>query len=154
MGATNGGVLMAWSRDQRRSAVVVAFLAVVGIGVAVGLAVTAGPQQQRAQGAAVPHYPGKGADTRTLVVVGAGTQEVSPQSGPMYSSYLDGTMPSRPMMATVLSDANCAPDAEGVSHCLNRLRLDDGDELTVRHNHKMIEVPCLSPGERVFVEPA
>jgi hypothetical protein len=144
---------MAWSRDRRRSAAVVAFLAVVAIGVAVGLAVTAAPNE-RAQGSGVPHYPGKGADVRTLVVVGAGTQEVSPEAGPMYSSYLDGTMPSRPMMATVLSDANCAPDAEGVSHCLNRLRLDDGDEVTVRHNHKMTEVPCLSPGERVFVEPA
>ncbi|MGZ4137590.1 MAG: hypothetical protein ACXVPX_08475 [Actinomycetota bacterium] len=62
--------------------------------------------------------------------------------------------PAGPMMATVLSDANCAPDADGVSHCLNRLRLDSGSELTVRHNHRMIEVPCLSPGERVLVEPS
>jgi hypothetical protein len=145
--------VLAWSRDRRRSAAVVAFLAVVAIGIAVGLAVTAAPNE-RAQGSVVPHYPGKDADTRTLVVVGAGTQEVSAAAGPMYSSYLDGTMPARPMMATVLSDANCEPDAQGVSHCLNSLRLDDGDEVTVRHNHKMTEVPCLSPGERVFVEPA
>jgi hypothetical protein len=143
---------VAWRRDQRRAIGVVVFLGIVAVGVAVGLTVAA--PKDRAQPTGAPHYPAVGSDTRTLVVAAAGTSEVSPVGGPMYASYLDGTMPAGPMMATVLSDANCAPDAEGVSHCLNRLRLDGGGELTVRHNHRMIEVPCLSPGERVLVEPA
>jgi hypothetical protein len=141
---------MALTRQQRRSAGVVAVLAVVAAGIAVGLVLAAPREQHRA--AVVPHYPSVGSGVRTVDVAAAGTTEVSPPGGPLTASYLSGTMPAGPMMATVLSDANCAPDADGVSHCLNRLRLDSGAELTVRHNHRMTEVPCLAPGERVLVE--
>jgi hypothetical protein len=55
------------------------------------------------------------------------------------------------MMATVVSDINCAPDAQGVSHCENQLRMTDGTMLTVRHNHRMMDTPCLSPGEHILV---
>jgi uncharacterized membrane protein len=142
---------MVLTRQQRRSAGVVAVLTAAA-GIAVGLVLSA-PQEQH-QAAVVPHYPSVGSDVRTLDVAAAGTTEVSPAGGPLSASYLSGTMPAGPMMATVLSDANCAPDADGVSHCLNRLRLDSGTELTVRHNHRMTEVPCLAPGERVLVEPS
>jgi uncharacterized membrane protein len=143
---------MVLTRQQRRSAGVVAVLVAAAAGIAVGLVLSA-PQEQH-QAAVVPHYPSVGSDVRTLDVAAAGTTEVSPAGGPLSASYLSGTMPAGPMMATVLSDANCAPDADGVSHCLNRLRLDGGTELTVRHNHRMTEVPCLAPGERVLVEPS
>jgi uncharacterized membrane protein len=142
---------MVLTRQQRRSAGVVAVLTAAA-GIAVGLVLSA-PQEQH-QNTVVPHYPSVGSDVRTLDVAAAGTTEVSPAGGPLSASYLSGTMPAGPMMATVLSDANCAPDADGVSHCLNRLRLDSGTELTVRHNHRMTEVPCLAPGERVLVEPS
>jgi hypothetical protein len=55
------------------------------------------------------------------------------------------------MMATVMSDTNCAADAQGVSHCHNQLRMNDGTMLTVQHNHRMSDTPCLSPGEHILV---
>jgi hypothetical protein len=48
----------------------------------------------------------------------------------------------------VQSDANCQPDQDGVSHCLNQLAIGDTTVL-VRHHHKMSETPCLTPGETV-----
>ena len=60
-----------------------------------------------------------------------------------------GNAPKHPVSARVLTDANCSPDSAGVSHCLNMLRLADGRTITVRHDHNMMLVPCLSPGETV-----
>lgn len=58
------------------------------------------------------------------------------------------------MRAIVLSDSRCQPDAAGVSHCLNRLRLANGRTVTVVHDHRMMNMPCLSPGEHVVVTPS
>jgi hypothetical protein len=52
--------------------------------------------------------------------------------------------------ATVLTDTNCAPDAEGVSHCLNEMQAGKA-HFTVRHSHRMMEVPCFSPTEEVNI---
>ncbi len=60
-----------------------------------------------------------------------------------------GTPLRRPTAAVVETDERCQPDRLGVSHCLNRLRLADGRRLLVRHDHRMADSPCLSPGERV-----
>jgi hypothetical protein len=57
------------------------------------------------------------------------------------------------MRALVLTDTRCAADAQGVSHCLNRMRLADGATITVRHDHRMMDMPCLSPGEHVTLTP-
>ena len=62
-----------------------------------------------------------------------------------------GKMPRRPTTATVLTDTDCAADRNGVSHCSNILRLASGRRITVRHDHKMMNDPCLTPGERVRV---
>jgi hypothetical protein len=51
------------------------------------------------------------------------------------------------MRAVVLTDTRCNPDAMGVSHCLNRIRLASGKTILVVHNHRMMDMPCLSPGE-------
>lgn len=48
----------------------------------------------------------------------------------------------------MLTDTNCEPDADGVSHCLNDLQIGN-IIVTVRHHHQMHAVPCLSPGETV-----
>ena len=72
----------------------------------------------------------------------------------LHAKLIGGAMPSTPVDATVLSDADCAPDGRGISHCLNRLRLGDGSEIVVRHPHNMEVVPCLAPGERVRLLPA
>lgn len=57
------------------------------------------------------------------------------------------------MRALVLTDTRCAADAHGVSHCLNRMRLADGTIITVQHDHRMMDMPCLSPGEHVTLAP-
>jgi hypothetical protein len=60
---------------------------------------------------------------------------------------------SHRMGAIVLTDTRCNPDARGVSHCLNRMRLTNGTVITVQHDHRMMDMPCLSPGERVTLTP-
>ncbi len=71
----------------------------------------------------------------------------------LHAKLVGGTMPTAPVQATVLTDAECQPDARGISRCLNRLRLRDGSELGVRHPHDMAMVPCLAPGEHVLLLP-
>jgi hypothetical protein len=63
-----------------------------------------------------------------------------------------GVVPHR-MRALVLTDIRCTPDAQGMSHCLNRMRLADGTVVTVQHDHRMMDMPCLSPGEHVTLTP-
>lgn len=65
-----------------------------------------------------------------------------------------GKVPRRAQLGLVITDANCQPDAYGVSHCLNKIRLAHGRVLTVRHDHSMMNDPCLTPGERVVVRAA
>jgi hypothetical protein len=69
------------------------------------------------------------------------------------AKLVSGTMPTAAVEATVLTDEQCQPDAHGLSHCLNRLRLPDGSEIRVRHPHDMTLVPCLAPGEHVRLIP-
>lgn len=72
----------------------------------------------------------------------------------LHAKLISGTMPTDAMEATVLTDEQCEPDSQGISHCLNRLRLPDGSEIQVRHPHNMDAVPCLAPGENVRLVPA
>jgi hypothetical protein len=62
-----------------------------------------------------------------------------------------GKLPATPSTAKVLTDTDCAADHYGISHCSNILRLASGRTITVRHDHSMMNDPCLSPGERVSV---
>jgi len=62
-----------------------------------------------------------------------------------------GQMPPKATTATVVTDTDCAADRNGISHCSNILRLASGRRITVRHDHSMMNDPCLSPGERVRV---
>lgn len=89
---------------------------------------------------------------RTLVAT-RGKREPPPSlpGAAMHALLLKGKLPGRPAMATVTSDEDCAPDAAGISHCLNRLRLKGGNRLAMRHPHAMSQVPCMTPGERVRV---
>jgi hypothetical protein len=64
---------------------------------------------------------------------------------------LRGRMPSDRTTATVRTDTDCAADRYGISHCRNILRLASGRTITVRHDHSMMNDPCLSPGERVRI---
>jgi hypothetical protein len=63
-----------------------------------------------------------------------------------------GRMPARATTATVVTDTNCAADRNGISHCTNILRLASRRPITVRHDHSMMNDPCLTPGERVRIK--
>lgn len=54
---------------------------------------------------------------------------------------------------TILSDTDCAPDADGINHCKNEIRLEDGSVLKGVNNHRMSVNRCLKPGETVKVSP-
>jgi hypothetical protein len=66
---------------------------------------------------------------------------------------IEGNLPNAPMMAEVMTDTDCAPDAEMISHCRNEMRLSNGEKIVVRHPHDMRDIPCLAPGERVRLVP-
>jgi hypothetical protein len=76
---------------------------------------------------------------------------VNGTDGIVLAYAVSGSISGHSGVATVLTDENCEPDRDGVSHCMNRLELDDGMVLTVRHDHAMSNDPCLAPGERVAV---
>jgi hypothetical protein len=57
------------------------------------------------------------------------------------------------MRGVVLTDTRCNPDRNGVSHCLNTIRLANGRSILVVHDHMMMLMPCLSPGEHILVRP-
>lgn len=67
---------------------------------------------------------------------------------------VSGKPPVHAQIGKVLTDTNCQADSYGVSHCLNRIRLASGRVIAVRHDHSMMNDPCLSPGERVRVRAA
>lgn len=94
-----------------------------------------------------PHLQPVGAEIRAVLV----TQEAERlphKPGAVPVTLVEGTLPTDALYARVLTDEDCAPDAVGVSHCLNRLSVA-GTEVAVRHHHRMQDVPCLSPGELV-----
>jgi hypothetical protein len=118
---------------------------VVGIALLVWFGTSAEPNL-----AAAP--PGFDPDLRTVVVAGADETlpQVRSEQRFMMSELRVGAIPTGMVQATVLTDNNCEPDAQGVSHCLNELQMGDG-RFTVQHHHNMMEVPCMSPGEQVNV---
>lgn len=74
------------------------------------------------------------------------------EDGVAIAVLMSGTIPARRTTAVVQTDTNCEPDAYGISHCSNILRLADGSLMEVRHDHNMQIYPCLDPGETVTVE--
>jgi hypothetical protein len=106
--------------------------------------------------AAAPHFVDTQAtgEPRTLVI--GGMSETLPgtsnEAGLLMANLRAGQLPEGATTATVLSDSNCAPDADGVSHCLNDLQIGN-IVVTVQHHHAMASVPCLSPGEAVTLMP-
>jgi hypothetical protein len=94
----------------------------------------------------------KPAFTRDLAVY-TGRREPAPSAHAVHMRALlvAGALPKGAVTATVLTDEDCAPDSDGVSHCRNKLRLASGRTITVRHPHRMMDVPCMTPGEKVRV---
>jgi len=144
----------------RRHIVVWASAAVVAAALAIAAGLVAfsgdGPQAAHPQAPAPP--------SRT-VVVAVGKETLPPalqawvcgprsgcangQESLSLVRFVGGDRPPATGTATVLTDTNCEPDAFGISHCLNALRLQTGGSLVVRHAHDMHVFPCLAPGDTV-----
>ncbi len=147
-------------REHRAGPILIAGAATAAV-VAVGVALIAALTGTPPTGALAPRQsvPGSSAhqpdptSIRTVLVSDTPIDFVSEPGGDVRGFLTDGDMPDAGTRATVLTDENCAPDERGVSHCVNQLELVGGDVLEVIHHHRMNEVPCLSPGEAVLVEP-
>lgn len=65
----------------------------------------------------------------------------------------EGNAPSAGVRVSgiVVTDTNCEPDAQGLSHCHNRINLGNGGSIEVIHTHFMSRIPCLLPGQRVSI---
>ena len=53
------------------------------------------------------------------------------------------------VVGTVVSDADCDIDAEGLSHCHNDIQLPGGRTITVINTHNMHVNRCLGGGDRI-----
>jgi hypothetical protein len=136
---------------------------VAGAGVVVLVVVLAGVwwSSSVSTAPAAPHFVSLGetdkqatAGQRTVVIAQAGTRPtVSGRDGRLMTTLLEGKMPAGATQAVVRTDTNCAPDAQGVSHCQNQLDIG-GTLVTVQHHHKMSTTPCLTPGETVTLAQA
>ena len=91
------------------------------------------------------------AAVRSLAVATGSEPAPSGRPDRMRALLLDGRLPTGVVTAKVLTDEDCAPDADGVSHCRNKLRLPSGKTIEVRHPHRMHDVPCMTPGETVRI---
>ena len=146
--------------SRRRSGavlVVAASLALAAIVIGVLFANTATTHPEPAIPTAAKHFVviplgRKEAALRTVVIAGPGERPpfMSATGSVLMASLESGQLPAGAVRATVLTDANCQPDQDGVSHCLNELAIG-ATTLVVRHHHKMSEVPCLTPGETVNI---
>jgi len=74
------------------------------------------------------------------------------KDGRYFVPVVNGSI-SKPTTGKVTTDANCMPDAQGLSHCFNNIRLSSGELITVQNTHKMSIHRCLRPGEYVKVQP-
>ena len=126
------------------------FLVRAGLAVLLALAALAifASRAAAPQPAPAPHFWSDPA-LRTIVIAGSG-DHLAKKGDILLTNLVEGRLPAGATQATVLSDANCEPDAQGISHCLNQLQIGD-TQLTVRHNHDMTKVPCLGPGEKVNI---
>ncbi len=122
-----------------------------------------------AQGSSRPHPATGGKPVSRLVVIAIGAFPSVPKvterdclrssqcqnglGGTVLVQLVNGTAPVGTQIATVLTDQNCTPDQQGISHCLNKVEMANGSTLVVRDNHNMMNNPCLGPGERIRVEP-
>lgn len=105
--------------------------------------------ERAAVSTAVPQY--RTADVRIQIT---DDPVVSRNQDPVYVQLESGVIPDDVTMLTVLTDEDCTPDEQGVSHCLNRVEYATASGTqgaALRHNHKMSEEPCLTPGQTLEI---
>jgi hypothetical protein len=91
---------------------------------------------------------------RTVLVFDREPSSPSPSATNLHAGLEKGKLPGGTLQATVLTDEDCAPDRQGISHCRNVVRLAGGQTVVLRHPHNMTKVPCLAPGETVLLRRA
>jgi hypothetical protein len=101
----------------------------------------------------VPEHPAAVPLSARTVLVSQAMPMPSAHERRLSAMLEEGTMPGHPMMADVMTDTDCAPDAQMISRCRNVMRLADGRRIVLRHPHDMSRIPCLAPGERVRLIP-
>lgn len=69
----------------------------------------------------------------------------------MHALLRSGAVPSHTVVGTVMTDTDCGPDRTGMSRCRNVVRMPGAHMMVVRHPHRMSDVPCMTPGEKVLV---
>ena len=94
-----------------------------------------------------PRAQPTGVEVRAVLVTPE-AERLPHKPGVLAVTLVEGAVPPAAVAAQVLTDEDCAPDASGVSRCLNRLDVG-GSEVAVRHPHRMHEAACLRPGETV-----
>lgn len=124
----------------------VALVAVGGAWALLGRGPDAGERYVSEHSASVP-------ETARTVTISATMPAPSAHPRRLSAMLESGTMPPEPMMAEVLTDTDCAPDARMVSRCRNEMLLASGGRIVLRHPHDMSSVPCLAPEEQVLLVP-
>jgi hypothetical protein len=94
-----------------------------------------------------------GAVERTVVVY-SHVPAPSPSQVTLHAGLEEGQLPAEPVTAVVVTDEECEPDAQGISHCRNEVQLPSGEMVVLRHLHDMMQVECLAPGEEVLLRRA
>lgn len=100
--------------------------------------------------APVDNYAAGTARTVVIARLGEAVPGISGETGPLMSTLVRGIYPEGATLALVRTDENCAPDQDGISHCLNELDFG-ATQIVVQHHHAMAKTPCLTPGETVNV---
>lgn len=153
-----GGKVMEKRRKhnrQRSNEIFVWIGALFAIVVTVGVIIFANSISTRqavlTQSVNATHYA-SGVTQRTLTFVKS--DQVYSDENHVYVQYTRD-IPAGVQAVTVLTDENCVPDRQGITHCKNMLSFTGGGgTIIVTHNHKMTEVPCLAPGEVLRIVPS
>jgi len=126
-------------RDHRTNRWLFGALALASLGVfVIGMFVTYGGQNATAEpaipsGASITSWKDNGQGAQYLLQIFDG-------SAPLVGVTVSGI---------VMSDTMCKPDAKGLSHCHNAIKLADGSYMTVIDTHQMDINPCLQPGQKL-----
>jgi hypothetical protein len=141
---------MTMIRNGHRAGLLIATLAAAAL--APGLAACGSGETSSSVSTAGAHAV-PGAVERTVIVYDH-VPAPSPSQVTLHAGLEEGRLPAGPVTAVVLTDEECEPDAQGISHCRNEVQLPSGETVVLRHLHDMMRVECLAPGEEVVLRRA
>ncbi len=85
-------------------------------------------------------------------VLGPVSWYINGKGGRYFVPIIQGKL-TGPTIGIIITDSNCMPDSQGLSHCYNKIELPSGRTITIQNTHKMNNFHCLRPGEQVMVQP-